>query len=169
MKRPRSALVLLALAGCLGGVNHADRTVREGASGREASYRFGQPGPEWRPLAHQEAQIAWYNPELSAVIALDSECEEHSDLSLEQFTQRLSIDFREWGVESQEQLQLLDRDALHTVVRASIDGVVETRLEIYVVKKNGCIFDLEYIAPPHQFAAGRPAFARVIAGLEFPL
>ncbi|WAS95383.1 hypothetical protein [Nannocystis punicea] len=136
---------------------------------RDATYGFGLPGPGWRPLTREGAQVAWYHPQLDAVIALGSQCEGHGDASLEAFTQELAIDFQRWEVASKEVVQLIDREALHTVVRASLKGEVETELELYVVKKDGCLFDLQYMAPPHAFAAGRASFHRVVAGLRFPV
>ena len=49
-----------------------------------------------------------------------------------------------------------------------LDGVPQT-LEIVVVKKNGCLFDLIYFASPATFEQGRGDFARVVAGFEFPV
>ena len=157
---------------CGGWRGHGDTYYRRWERGpvkHEATYSFGMPGDGWRPLDQKGTQVAWFNAELDAVIVLDSQCEEHGDSALEQFTDHLRIDFRTWEVKSQEVVKIAGRDGLHTVVVASIDGGVQTQLELYVTKKNGCLFDLEYIAPPGNFVAGQAAFARVVAGFKFPI
>lgn len=173
--RPRVlvGLALLALSSACGGWRgHGDTYYKRWEAGpidHEATYRFGAPGDGWRPLDQKGTQVAWFNEELDAAILLDSQCESHGDSTLEQFTDHLRIDFREWEVQSQVPLKMIGREALRTIVVASIDGGVQTKMELYVVKKNGCLFDLEYIAPPASFERGRPAFARVVAGFEFPV
>lgn len=176
MGSPSSRAIVLALAAALVGVAcggwRGDTYYRRWERGKvhhEATYRFGLPGDGWRPLKEKGVQVAWFHDGLDAAILLDSQCEKHGDSTLEAFTDHLRIDFREWEVKSQEKVTLAGRDGVHTVVQASIDGGATTMLELYVTKKNGCLFDLEYVAPPHSFERGRPAFAQVVAGFRFPL
>ncbi len=166
-------LALLALSSACGGWRGHGNTYYQrwerGPIKHEATYRFGMPGDGWRPLDQKGTQVAWWNEDLDAAILLDSQCEEHGDSTLEQFTDHLRIDFRQWEIKSQEAVPMVGRDGLHTIVLASIDGGQQTQLELYVTKKNGCLFDLEYVAPPASFERGRAAFARVVAGFEFPV
>ncbi len=159
------------LVGCGGWKNYGDTYYarRTGSVQHEATYRFGAPGAGWEPLKQKGTQVAWWNADLQAAIVLDSQCEMHGDSQLEQFADHLRIDFREWEVISQEHLPLVGRDGLRTVVLASIDGGPKTKMELYITKKNGCLFDLEYIAPPANFDRGRPAFQQVVAGFTFPV
>lgn len=165
------ALLTVSTPGCSGWVGHGETYYRkrDTAASREATYSFGLPGAGWQPLSQKGAQVAWYHDGLGAAILLDSQCEMHGDSSLEQFTDHLRIDFREWEILSQEHVTMAQRDALHTVVLASIDGVIKTQMEIFVLKKDGCLFDLEYIAPQRSFEAGRADFARVVSGFKFPI
>lgn len=179
--RPPSSRALLGLAlvvvtfacgACGGWKGHGDtfyQRYERGPIKHTATYRFGMPGDGWSPLDQKGTQVAWWNRELDAVIMLDSQCESHGDSALEQFADHLRIDFRDWEVKSQEHVSMVGRDGLHTIVLASIDGGAQTQLELYLTKKNGCLFDLEYIAPPASFERGRAAFARVVAGFEFPV
>lgn len=166
------ALVVSSLvAGCTGWVGHGNTYYRKRERGihHEATYSFLSPGPQWSPLKQKGVQVGWWNEGLGAAILLDSQCERHGDSTLEQFTDHLRIDFREWEVLSQERTTLVGRDAVRTVVLASIDGGAKTQMELVVVKKNGCLFDLEYIAPPRTFERGRAAFAQVVTGFTYPI
>ncbi|NJK32670.1 MAG: hypothetical protein HC927_09810 [Deltaproteobacteria bacterium] len=53
-------------------------------------------------------------------------------------------------------------------MRANLDGA-EVMIEYVVLKKNGCLFDLTYIAVPRSFEQHTAAFEQVIAGFEFPV
>ena len=78
-------------------------------------------------------------------------------------TRQLLIGYTDRDVESQEKVALDEREALRTRVTARLDGVPMT-LELYVMKRNGCIFDLSYAAPPDAFARGLPDFRRFVDG-----
>ena len=51
--------------------------------------------------------------------------------------------------------------------KATLDGA-PVELDAWVLKKDGCVYDLVYAAPPSRFAAGAPAFARFVAGFRAP-
>jgi hypothetical protein len=57
------------------------------------------------------------------------------------------------------------REALHTVLRAKLDGV-EMQYDIYVLKKDGCVYDFVYVAPPARFADGAPLFEQFATGIH---
>jgi hypothetical protein len=162
------AAVLPACAGWKGDTYHAHRFPPKLAR-KEATYRFGDPGPGWQPVRNiEDVQVAWTKRDIGGAIEIHAQCDQQGDSALHEYTDHLRIDWTGWEVESQEEARLVDRAALHTVVTADLDGIVR-RNEFWVVKKNGCLFDLRYSASPHQFEQGRPAFARVVEGFRFPL
>jgi hypothetical protein len=172
--RPR-AIAVVALAfvasGCRGW--HGGNTYLRGLSGdrkrEEASYRFGLPGSAWRPVRHlSDVQVAWVNEDIGAVIQIHSQCDEQGDSSLDEYTDHLRIDWTDWKVVSQTPERLANRAALRTVVDGKLDGVLR-RNEFVIVKKNGCLFDLQYSAPPDRFSRGAPDFQQVVRGFQFPL
>jgi len=162
---------VLILSGCRGwqGDRYLEHRMPASRRAREASFAFGLPDPAWRALRKAEdVQVAWMSDELAAVIEVHAQCDEQGDSSLEQFTDHLRIDWTGWTILEQKAITLIGRAALSTVVEAELDGV-KIRNEFVVVKKSGCLFDLRYSAPPDRFDAGRPSFARVVAGFRFPL
>ena len=96
-----------------------------------------------------------------------AQCEGQGDSSLEQYTDHLRIDWDGWTVIEQSSTELLGRAAMRTVVDASLDGIPR-RNELWVVKKDGCLFDLRYSAGAADFASGQAAFSSVVQGLRFP-
>lgn len=135
----------------------------------EASYGVADPGDGWRRAGQVDGvQVAWHNRDLAGIIQIHSSCTDHGDSSLDQYTDHLRIDWTAWEVESQKEERLVGRAALRTVVVAELDGV-KRKQELVVVKKNGCIFDIRYAAPPETFAQGQAAFGRVVAGFRYPV
>jgi len=166
-------VLMLASVGCRGWRNAGDtfyghRAPKKRAR-RETTYSFGQPGAQWRPLRDiEDVQVAWIRREIVGVIELHAQCDEQGDSDLFQYTDHLRIDWTDWQVESQHETTLIGRAALHTVVTGRLDGV-PMKLELWVVKRAGCLFDLRYAAPPDTFAQGQSQFADVVAGFQFPV
>lgn len=158
----------LGCAGWKGDAYYAHRSPPKRAR-KETSFAFGDPGPGWQPVRNlKDVQVAWANRALGGIIELHAQCDDHGDSSLDQYTDHLRIDWTSWTVESQQEARLVGRAALHTIAAAELDGV-QRRNELWVVKKNGCLFDLRYSANPAHFEAGQPAFADVVAGFRFPV
>lgn len=188
-------LAPLAFALCLGACGHWNGEAEYhpptrllGASPAGAvSFGIGLPGRKWRPYPEKESgvQVAWLRKGKSAVIQVRSQCAEHGDSSLEMFTEHIGADFGDWSVREvdtgkkdrrgrpvfkpvQAHFRLAGRRALRSTIDAELDGVPIT-LEVVVVKKNGCLFDLTYISPPSSYEEGLGDFDKVVEGFRFPL
>jgi hypothetical protein len=57
------------------------------------------------------------------------------------------------------------REALHTRVGAKWDGV-PMELDIFVLKKDGCVYDFVYMSPPASFDAGVTEFEPFVRGFR---
>jgi hypothetical protein len=66
---------------------------------------------------------------------------------------------------SQDVIPFDAREAQHTVMRAKLDGV-DMQYDIYVLKKDGCVYDLVYVAPPAAFADGAARFEQFALGFH---
>lgn len=113
-------------------------------------------------------QVAWSKGKTPALIQVRSQCDEHGDSDLASFTDHLRIDFGLWEIQSQRAIEIVSREGLRTRVHAKLDGV-PVQLELVVLKKNGCLFDLQFIASPSVFEAGLGSFDAVVEGFAFPL
>lgn len=166
---------------------HPPRGLWSRSKAGAVSFGIGLPGEGWRPYPEKESgvQVAWLSQAHSSVIQVRSQCAEHGDSSLEMFTEHIGADFGDWKVrqidtgerdhrnqpvlqEVQEHFRLAGRQALRSTIDAELDGV-EVCLEVVVIKKDGCLFDLTLIAPPKHFDGCMKAFDRVVKGFRFPL
>ena len=154
------ALFALGVAGCgartteAGGVYHASHT----------SYRLGALGPGWQPH-DSDADLAFYDRELDAMIMVNSECPMKHDAPLSVAANTLLIGFTERQTLRDERVTLSGREALHRRVRAKLDGV-PLDLDLFVLKKDECLYDLVYLAPPDSAGRGIVDFGRLVAGFD---
>ena len=114
---------------------------------------------------HQEGTaVGFFSDSVGGVIEANATCRDDADAApLRALTRQLLIGYTDRNVESQDKVSLDEREALHTRVDAKLDGVPMT-LDLYVMKRNGCIFDLSYAAPPDAFARGAADFQRFVDG-----
>jgi len=156
-----------AVAGCA----HTPRgRIEEQASGGnkicagKVCYKVGALPDGWR-LVHQEgAAVGFFSEAVGGVIEANATCRDDADAApLKALTRQLLIGYTERAIEKQEVVPLDAREALRTRVNAKLDGVPMT-LELYVMKRDGCIFDLSYAAPPDKFGRGSAAFTEFVDG-----
>ncbi len=153
--------LLLSLWACGGrGTFHDDVFA-----GRGARYHVGAPDTDWRRLSvDSHNDLAWGRGDF--VIQVNHDCDPELDIPLEVLTRHLLIGFTDRDVSEQTRVPMAGREALRTHVVAKLDGVPREML-FYVLKKDGCVYDLALIAAPGaSFADARTAFERVVGGFR---
>jgi hypothetical protein len=152
-------IVALSAAACAskdgwdGRVYHAGR----------ASFRTGPIPASWERENVEGAMLAFRNRE-GGMVNIYGRCgKDGDDVPLGALTNHLLIGFTEREVKSQEVVPLDGREAMHTIVHAKLDGV-PMALSIYVLKKDGCVYDLVWVAPPERFEAGLSSFDAFVGG-----
>lgn len=152
-------LALLAACGSRGQLR-GDVYERKGVS-----YRVKSPDGQWSRVTVESADVAWRNAELGASLLINSHCQGVQDAPLEALAGHLLIGFTERELVSERKLDLSRREALEREVRAKLDGVPR-HLLLLVMKKDGCVYDVVLDASPEGFPRARPAFERMVEGLE---
>lgn len=151
---------LAASAGCAahtrlrGGVYQAEHTA----------YRLGPLGAGWQ-RHESDADLAFYDRALDAMIMVNSECPMEHDAPLPVAANTLLIGFTDRQVLAEERVPMLGREALHRRLRARLDGA-PLELDLFVLKKDDCLYDLVYLAPPSSAASGAADFARLVSGFD---
>jgi hypothetical protein len=118
----------------------------------------------WRQVALEQGNVAYFNQGLEASLLVNSHCKV-KDASLEGLTQELFFGMTERAVLSEALMPASGREGLETVATAKLDGV-ERKLATFVVKKDGCVYDVVLDAPPASFDAALPSFRSVRDGLR---
>jgi hypothetical protein len=130
-------------------------------SGRSC-YHVGTLDPPWRLIHRRGAALGFFSPTVGGVILVSASCRDDADAApLTALTNRLLIGYTERRTLSQDLVALDRREALRTVLEAKLDGVAII-LDLYVLKRDGCILDLSLAAPAARYPKGRADFDRFV-------
>ena len=156
-----TALLVASMAGCGGGGLQAGTYRGEGYS-----FRIGEVPPAWTPIEVSDAALAWRDPSAGGTAVVNARCDrDGEDVPLASLTQHLFLRFTDREVTTEETVPFDGREALHTVLTAKLDGVPKS-FSVWVLKKDGCVYDLVYIAEPEGFGPGAAAFDRFARGFR---
>jgi len=89
------------------------------------------------------------------------------DAPLVALTEHLLIGTTDRAIVREETIPFDAREARHTVLSARLDGV-QMEYDIFILKKDGCVFDLVYVARPDaaKGAGGAAEFERFVLGFH---
>jgi hypothetical protein len=160
--RWRRLWALLLLGGCAHGEAFQGGVLRKG----DLRVEVGPVPSTWRRVDVDGADLAYRDDSRNGSALFDVRCGgRDGDVPLAILTQNLIMGTTQRDFESQELIPFDRREALHSRLRARLDGV-PMQYDIYVMKKDGCIYDLVYVAPPDRFGDGAADFERFVAGLH---
>lgn len=164
-----SALVLAlgafsGIAGCAGGTPRSfDGTVfRQGA----VAFQIAPVPPGWRAVDVTDASLAYRDEANGASVLVNGRCRRADEgTPLVALTNHLIIGSTTREVVSQETEPFDGREALHTKMRAKWDGV-PIAFDMYVMKKDGCVYDFIYMGDPAAFDNGSRAYETFVRGFR---
>jgi hypothetical protein len=149
----------LALAGC--GAQRFDGSVYRGEG---FAFQLGPLPAAWERLDVSDAALAFRDAESDAHIMIHARCGlDGDDVPLPALTNHLFLQFTEREIARQEVVAFDGREALHTELTAKLDGVPRF-YDVWVLKKDGCVYDLLYLAPPAEASRGLERFRSVVGG-----
>jgi hypothetical protein len=157
-------LRLFALA-WLGGCAHGEGLEGNVLHKGDLTLQLGPIPAGWSRVFVDGGDLAYRDEVHEASALLDVRCRREDDAPLEALTAHLIMGTTDRTIDKQEVVAFDGREALHTVLEAKLDGVA-MRYDIYVLKKDGCVDDLVYVAPPDRFADGAAEFERFAEGLH---
>jgi hypothetical protein len=168
MRRPVlvSVFALLAMA-CAHGDSFDEGVLRKG----DLAVHVGPLPSSWRRVDVDGADLAFRDEAHEGSALFDVRCgRRDDDASLAVLTSHLMMGTTDREVETQETIPFDGREAMHSLFRAKLDGV-PMRYDLYVMKKDGCVYDLVYVSAPDHFAEGMrdfEGFARGVRALSSP-
>lgn len=141
--RLRGALALAwAAIACGSGVQFRGGEYRDD----EIAFRVGPVPETWRRVEQEEARLAFRDDAARATMVVGGRCGlDADDVPLESLTHHLFLQFTERVPLGQERFPLDGREALRSELWAKLDGV-RKHFVVYVVKKDGCVYDFVRVA-----------------------
>ena len=152
-------------AGACGG---AQRGLGDGGVYRDGpvAFRIGSAPSGWRRIDVSDAALAWRDDAHDASVLVNGRCgSKDDDTPLSALTNHLIMGTTEREFVREDTIPFDGREARHSVLKAKLDGVAMT-FDIFVEKKNGCVYDLVYVARPDAFDGGAPEFERFVSGFH---
>ncbi len=147
---------LVACAACGGAASRSfdGSTYRDGP----ISFQIGSVPSSWRTVEVTGASLAFRDETHGASILLNARCHRPDEgTPLLALTNHLFMGSTAREVGSQDIEPFDGREALHTRMRAKWDGV-PIAFDIYVTKKDGCIYDFVYMGDPTAWDEGARDF-----------
>lgn len=139
-------------AGCATG-QVVDGIYRDAAQG----YQVRLPAAPWIASPLDGAALSFRDPDLQAAMALQVNCTAPEAGELRWVARHLFFGLQDRQIQTQEGLRLHDVDSVRTRLLARLDGrPVEG--EGVTLRRQGCLYDFMYVAPPAAFEQGQPDF-----------
>lgn len=155
------ALLLLVLnPSCAPRASYSDGTFRQGG----VAFRTGSLSADWSRVAARGARLA-FRHRGGGTLIVNAECPPPDDAPLDVLTNHLLFGLSARREVSRRSLTLDGREALRTEVRAELDGV-PVALDLVVLKKDGCLYDLQLVTGPSTLASRQPDFTSFVSGFS---
>lgn len=155
------ALVLCSAVGC-GSSTFSNNVFDNGV----VRYRVGEIGAGWEQVAIEDREVlAFRNAALRTTVSVTATCDEYEDVPEAALLNHLLFGMQQRVFRMEETITVDGRGALHTVVDVELDGVPMT-LEIYLLKKDGCVYDMTLIASRTDFERARAGLQRLVGGFR---
>lgn len=167
--RPHRTSPQLVLAWCLAVIAAGTGCAASGFDGsvyhgEGFAFRIPPASPGWSRLDASDAALAFRDEANHGTVMIHGRCGlDGDDVPLAALTAHLFLQFTEREIETQEVVPFDGREAMHTVLDAKLDGVA-MRYDVWVLKKDGCVYDLLYLAPKASFAGGHGSFEALVRG-----
>ena len=149
---------VIAFTGCAG------RRIENGVYHSDKGYRLTLPGSDWSVAADSKADLELRHQDGLAAMLANAECDDRTkSRSAGLLLGQLLIGLHDRATIEQNEVSVNGQQALHRVLDGRVAaGGATTRIEAYVLKDQGCVYDFAYAAPPASFEAWRADFRRFV-------
>jgi len=151
-------------AGCVHRVPTSWDAAAHIACAGSTCFHAGDLGTPWLLVRKEDGAVGFFSPAGGGVVEAKATCRDDAEAApLSSLTNQLLIGYTDRRVRAVERLLLDGHETLHSVIETKLDGL-NVILDLYVTRRNGCIYDLSYAAAPGRYGDGLPAFRRFVAG-----
>ncbi len=158
-----SALAGLSVAGMGCGRSPLEPNVYRSGS---IAFRTPDPPTSWKSLHVPDASMAFRDEAHDASALVNARCATlDTDTPLTALTLHLLIGTTEREIAEQAVEAMDGREALHTRLTAKLDGVPRA-FDVFVLKKDGCVYDFVYVGAPRAVEPGIPEFQAFVRGFH---
>lgn len=122
--------------------------------------------PPWKAPKRLLKQLVYENDPLQATIVVDALCgPKYDDAPLNRLAREQFQRLQSAKIASEKNVTLDGRSALRVDGSGELDGV-SLKMAVAVMKKDFCLYDFSYFAPPGSFGRGVPDFEEYLRGFQ---
>ncbi|MET0390932.1 MAG: hypothetical protein ABW321_33470 [Polyangiales bacterium] len=119
-------------------------------------YRVGGQTQAFERVEVGDNDLAWHDARYGT-ISVNATCKTFEDVPARAMLNQLLIGTSERHFRTEETVTLDGRGAEHAIVDLELDGVPVT-VDVYLLLKDGCVYDLTHVAGRELAEQGRPLF-----------
>jgi hypothetical protein len=134
---------------------------------KNTAIKLEVPPTPWREVHISSADRVWQSTETGNTIAINSMCQRYSDLSLKKLQENILAGVENLKIRTEAKTMFKGREAERVVVDGTTDGIPIV-VDLLILKKNGCTYDLAYIARDKTFDQERKIFEKFLTGFNAP-
>jgi len=160
-RMPRCELVLLSVvltASCGASQSFRERVYDDGT----VRYRVGALEGGFERVEVGDNDLAWHDTTFGTV-SVNSTCEQYEDVPARALMNQLMMGTTQRSYLVDETVTLDGRAAQHVIADLELDGV-PVRINVYLVVKDGCVYDLTHVAERARAESAQPVFERFVNG-----
>ena len=150
----------LCLAACATGSSFQGQVFDDGL----VRYRVGALAPQFTRIEVGDNDLAWHDRSLGT-ISVNSTCRDYEDVPASALLNQLLFGTTARNFRVEEVATLDGRAARHVIVDVELDGVPVT-LNVYLLQKDGCVYDLAHVASQAQAERARPVFEAFVRAFK---
>lgn len=155
--------VSVLLTGCATAGRTLDGFYVDEAKG----FRVQLPRDKWQIMEpHPGADLAVRDVQSDARMAVSASCPGRERGPLPALVQHLFFGLRDVERVHQERIMVDGAVGIDAVIKASWEGR-PVQIRSVVIQRNGCLYDLLYVAPPETFAVRSADFDAFLGGWQF--
>ena len=162
MKATCALLGAVLVAGC------GSSRIENGVFYSPKGYQVSLPRQGWaiKPGGAAELELARQDP--AGGMLADATCDDKTaGRPLAVLSRHLTFGIQGKEVLEREDLTVAGHHAFRMLFEGRLDGA-PVQVEAYVVKGAECVYDLIYVAPPAEFAAGTADFRALVSSFTGP-
>jgi hypothetical protein len=160
--------LLLIVCACFGLDRRGGITGYQNGTAYTGTGRFQAPAmsPPWKSPKRLLKQLVYENDPLKATLVVDALCgPKYDDAPLNRLARELFQRLQRPVIHSERAFVLDGRSAVRMDGEGDVDGV-PIRMSVVVMKKNFCLYDFSYFAPPETSSRGVHDFEGYLNGFH---
>jgi hypothetical protein len=155
--RYSASLLAILFSACAGTGAFHDRIFDDGV----VRYRVGALAPGFERVEVGDNDLAWHDRDLGT-ISVNATCSGYDDVPTTALLNQLLFGTTERQFRLEETATLDGRAARHAIVDVEMDGV-PVRLNVYLMRKDGCVYDLTHVGAIAQASRAQPVFEHFVS------